>query len=391
MPINLLKKLFGSANDRFLKSLRKTINQINQLEPSVKKLSDQELSQRTIWLKERLKQGEKLDAILPDAFATVREAAVRILGQRHYDVQLIGGMVLNRSMIAEMKTGEGKTLVSVAPMYLNALTGRGVHLVTVNEYLAERDAHWMGQVYNYLGLSVGVIKHGQNPSAKREQYAADIVYGTNNEFGFDYLRDNMATSEKNQVMRDLSYAIVDEVDSILIDEARTPLIISAPAEESTEKYQTYARLVNFLEKETHYKIDEKERAVTLSEEGIKKMEELMGIENIYTEKGFEEVHHIEAALKAKAIFQRDIDYVVKDNEILIVDEFTGRLMPGRRYSDGLHQALEAKENVEVNRETMTLASITFQNFFRLYDKLAGMTGTALTEAQEFGEIYKLDT
>ncbi|HPO06306.1 MAG TPA: preprotein translocase subunit SecA, partial [Candidatus Gracilibacteria bacterium] len=278
-----------------------------------------------------------------------------------------------------------------APMYLNALTGRGVHLVTVNEYLAERDAHWMGQVYNYLGLSVGVIKHGQNPSAKREQYAADIVYGTNNEFGFDYLRDNMATSEKNQVMRDLSYAIVDEVDSILIDEARTPLIISAPAEESTEKYQTYARLVNFLEKETHYKIDEKERAVTLSEEGIKKMEELMGIENIYTEKGFEEVHHIEAALKAKAIFQRDIDYVVKDNEILIVDEFTGRLMPGRRYSDGLHQALEAKENVEVNRETMTLASITFQNFFRLYDKLAGMTGTALTEAQEFGEIYKLDT
>ena len=403
---NLYKKIFGDYNKKFVKQLQPTLEKINIQEEEYQKLSEQEFLQNTEKFKKRIEDGENLDDILAEAFATVKNACRRLTEKKHtfqlgkkemlwemipYDVQLIGGMVLHQGKISEMKTGEGKTLVSVAPMYLNALSGKGVHLVTVNEYLASRDAYWMSQVFEYLGMRVGVLKHGQNPEEKREQYTADITYGTNNEFGFDYLRDNMAVKEENQVMRGTNFAIVDEVDSILIDEARTPLIISAPAEESTEKYAEYYRLVKNLEKETHYVIDEKEKTVSLNEEGIKKMEELLGMENIYTEAGFEAVHHIESALRAQAVFQKDTDYVVDDNQIVIVDEFTGRLMPGRRYSGGLHQALEAKENVEIKRESKTLASITFQNFFRLYDKLGGMTGTASTEAKEFGEIYKLDT
>ena len=395
MPINLLKKLFGSANDRFLKSLRKTITQINQLEPSVKKLSDQELSQRTIWLKERLKQGEKLDAILPDAFATVREAAVRILGQRHYDVQLIGGMVLNRGMIAEMKTGEGKTLVSTLAAYLNALSGKGVHIVTVNDYLAKRDAEWMGRIYSFLGLTVGVIVHGLNDDERRAAYLCDITYGTNNELGFDYLRDNMKYRLEDMVQRDFNYAIVDEVDSILIDEARTPLIISGPTEDNSE---LYTKINVFVPKlgEGDFEKDEKARQVTLTDQGIEKFEGLLRQSGLMSEGSLYDLpnigllHHIQAALRAHKLFERDVAYIVKDKKIVIIDEFTGRMMEGRRYSEGLHQALEAKESVPIQNENQTLASITFQNYFRLYPKLSGMTGTAMTEASEFAEIYNLD-
>jgi preprotein translocase subunit SecA len=341
---------------------------------------------------------------LPEAFALVKAACKRLIGQKWdvrgnetewnmipYDVQFIGGIVLHQGKIGEMKTGEGKTLVCTMPVFLNALTGKGIFLVTVNEYLAHRDAEWMSGLYKFLGLSVGVNAHGQTPDQKKEAYAADITYGTNNEFGFDYLRDNMATNIDNVVQKQLNYAIVDEVDSILIDEARTPLIISAPAEESTQKYARYSNLIGNLKENEDYNIDEKARAATLSEDGIKKMENLLGVENIYTEAGFMEVHHIESALKATVIFKKDIDYVVRDNEVVIVDEFTGRLMPGRRYSEGLHQAIEAKEGVEIKRESKTLATITFQNYFRLFDKLAGMTGTAETEAEEFMSIYGLDT
>jgi len=402
----IYSQIFGDYNEKYIKSLQPIVDKINRKETEYQNLPEEEFLKNTNIFKERIKNGETVDSLLIEAFATVKNACRRLNDKKHtfvlgkkelvwdmvpFDVQLIGGIILHRGNISEMKTGEGKTLVSVAPLYLNSLTEQGAHLVTVNEYLAERDAAWMQQVYNYLGLTVGIIKHAQTPDIKREQYNCDIVYSTNNELGFDYLRDNMAVNKEYQVMRELNYAIIDEVDSILIDEARTPLIISAPAEESTDKYLEYTRLVTNLEKETHYVIDEKEKAVALNEDGIKKMEDLMNIDNIYTERGFEAVHHIEAALKAKALFQKDIDYVVKDNQILIVDEFTGRLMPGRRYSGGLHQALEAKENVEIKRESRTLASITFQNFFRLYKKLAGMTGTAITEASEFGEIYQLDT
>ena len=395
MPINLLKKIFGSANDRFLKSLRKTITQINQLEPSVKKLSDQELSQRTIWLKERLKQGEKLDAILPDAFATVREAAVRILGQRHYDVQLIGGMVLNRGMIAEMKTGEGKTLVSTLAAYLNALSGKGVHIVTVNDYLAKRDAEWMGRIYRFLGLTVGVITHGLNDDERRAAYLCDITYGTNNELGFDYLRDNMKYRLEDMVQRDFNYAIVDEVDSILIDEARTPLIISGPTEDNSELYTKINVFVPKLA-EGDFEKDEKARQVTLTDQGIEKFEGLLRQSGLMSEGSLYDLpnigllHHIQAALRAHKLFERDVAYIVKDKKIVIIDEFTGRMMEGRRYSEGLHQALEAKEGVPIQNENQTLASITFQNYFRLYPKLSGMTGTAMTEASEFAEIYNLD-
>lgn len=395
MPINLLKKLFGSANDRFLKSLRKTVNQINQLEPSVQKLSDQELSQRTIWLKERLKQGEKLDAILPDAFATVREAAVRVLGQRHYDVQLIGGIVLNKGMIAEMKTGEGKTLVSTLAAYLNALTGKGVHIVTVNDYLARRDAEWMGRIYRFLGLSVGVIVNGLNDDERRAAYLCDITYGTNNELGFDYLRDNMKYRLEDLVQREFNYAIVDEVDSILIDEARTPLIISGPTEDNSELYTKINAFLPALA-EGDYEKDEKARQVTLTEQGIEKFEELlrqsglMSTGSLYDLPNIGLLHHIQAALRAHKLFERDVAYIVKDKKVIIIDEFTGRMMEGRRYSEGLHQALEAKEGVPIQNENQTLASITFQNYFRLYPKLSGMTGTAMTEAAEFAEIYNLE-
>ncbi|MCF7846411.1 MAG: preprotein translocase subunit SecA [Candidatus Peribacteraceae bacterium] len=399
----LLSKLVGDANAREIKRLEPIVTQINKIEEGYQKLSDSELKNKTSEFRERLKGGANLDELLPEAFAVVKNACRRLVGQKWqvrgneatwgmipYDVQLLGGIVIHEGKISEMKTGEGKTLVCTLPLYLNALTGKGCHLVTVNNYLARRDAEWMGGLFSFLGLTVGVLDHGIPAEERRAAYAADITYGTNTEFGFDYLRDNMARDKKELVQRGLNYAIVDEVDSILIDEARTPLIISAPAEESTSKYSRYSQLVQQLENGADYELDEKAKAATLTEAGIKKMEQLLGLENIYTEAGFSEVHHIEAALKARAVYERDKDYVVKDGEIIIVDEFTGRLMPGRRYSDGLHQALEAKEKVEVRRESKTLATITLQNYFRLYDKLAGMTGTAITEAEEFGKIYELD-
>ncbi|MBL8686955.1 MAG: preprotein translocase subunit SecA [Alphaproteobacteria bacterium] len=395
MPLAFLKKIFGSANDRFLKSLRKIIQQINQLEPSLQKLSDQELVGRTQWLKDRLSQGETLEQILPDAFATVREAAVRVLGQRHYDVQLIGGMVLHRGMIAEMKTGEGKTLVSTLAAYLNALSGKGVHIVTVNDYLAKRDAEWMGQIYRFLGLSVGVIVHGLNDDQRRAAYQCDITYGTNNELGFDYLRDNMKYRLEDMVQRNFNYAIIDEVDSILIDEARTPLIISGPTEDNSDLYKKINELIPALG-ESDYEKDEKSRQVTLTDPGIEKIEGLLREKGLMSEGSLYDLnnisflHHIQAALRAHKLFERDVAYIVKDNKVVIIDEFTGRMMEGRRYSEGLHQALEAKENVAIQNENQTLASITFQNYFRLYPKLAGMTGTAMTEAPEFSEIYNLE-
>ncbi len=399
----ILSTIVGDANAREIKKLAPLVDQINALEKELQNLSDAELQAKTSEFRERLAGGATLDELLPEAFAVVKNACRRLVGTSWdvrgtpvkwemipYDVQLVGGIILHHGKIAEMKTGEGKTLVCTLPLYLNALAGKGCHLVTVNNYLARRDAEWMGGLFKFLGLSVGVIDHGISQEARRAAYAADITYGTNTEFGFDYLRDNMAHDARELVQRDLNYAIVDEVDSILIDEARTPLIISAPAEESTSKYLRYSQLVTNLVKDEDYELDEKAKAATLTEAGIAKMEQLLGLENIYTEAGFSEVHHIEAALKARAVYTLDKDYVVKDGEILIVDEFTGRLMPGRRYSDGLHQALEAKEKVEVRRESKTLATITLQNYFRLYAKLAGMTGTALTEAEEFATIYNLE-
>ncbi|MFH1091014.1 MAG: preprotein translocase subunit SecA [Pseudomonadota bacterium] len=366
------------------------VDQVRVHEPRVRRLSDDQLRAMTGTFKERLNQGEPLDNLLPEAFAVVREASVRTLGQRPFDVQIMGGVALHEGKIAEMKTGEGKTLASTMPVYLNALTGRGVHVVTVNDYLARRDAEWMGQIYRFLGISVGVIVHGLDDEERRAAYNADVTYGTNNEFGFDYLRDNMKFSLDEMVQRDFHYAIVDEVDSILIDEARTPLIISGPAEESTELYYRINRVIPKLKQERDFTIDEKARTSVMTEEGVANAEKILGVENLYAPKDLDLLHHIEQALRAHSLFKKDVDYIVKQDEVIIVDEFTGRLMPGRRYSDGLHQALEAKEGVKIENENQTLATITFQNFFRMYQKLAGMTGTADTEAAEFNKIYKLD-
>ncbi|PIR66830.1 MAG: preprotein translocase subunit SecA [Parcubacteria group bacterium CG10_big_fil_rev_8_21_14_0_10_36_14] len=418
---------FSDPNKKALKKIQPFVNKINELEPAFEKMSDFDLQNKSKELKTQAQEGKKLDDILSEAFALVREAAKRTLGQRHFDVQLLGGIVLHNGEIAEMKTGEGKTLTSTLAIYLNALAGKGVHVVTVNDYLSRRDAIWMGQIFGFLGLSVGIINHMQSflydaswkaetleeaeeadrerdlyasfrvnedflrPCSRKESYDADITYGTNNEFGFDYLRDNMATRLEDRVQRNFYYAIVDEVDSILIDEARTPLIISAPAEESGEMYARFARIVKNLKENEDYNLDLKMRAVTLTDVGIDKIEKALNIPNIYAEGGIKMVHHLEQALKAETLFHRDKDYVLRDGEVFIVDEFTGRLMPGRRYSEGLHQAIEAKEGVKVQRENQTLASVTFQNYFRMYEKLGGMTGTALTEAEEFSKIYFLET
>ncbi len=407
---SVIKKIVGSKNDRELKRLQQKVDRINALEPTIKALSDAELKAKTTVFRERLAQGEALDALLPEAFAVVREAAVRTLGMRHFDVQMIGGMVLHEGKIAEMKTGEGKTLMSTLPVYLNALTGKGVHVITVNDYLAKRDAEWMGEIYNFLGMSVDCVVHGVTDAQRKAAYRSDITYGTNNEFGFDYLRDNMKFALEDYVQRDLVYAIVDEVDSILIDEARTPLIISGPSNVTSELYYAADRIIPRLKKgemveeregggnigravKTYtgdYTIDEKSKAATLTEEGVLKVEKLLGVDNLYEPGNMAILHHVNQALRAHAIFKRDVDYVVKDGEVIIVDEFTGRLMPGRRWSDGQHQAIEAKEGLKIERENQTLATITFQNYFRMYEKLAGMTGTADTEAAEFSEIYKLE-
>jgi preprotein translocase subunit SecA len=394
--LTLIKKVFGSKNDRELKSLQPIVAQIAAFEPAIQALSDEALAAKTPEFKAKLAQGAKLEDILPEAFAVVREAGKRALGLRHYDVQMIGGMVLNSGKIAEMRTGEGKTLVASLPVYLNALTGKGAHVVTVNDYLAERDSlgrgtfKGMGEIYRFLGLTVGCIKHDMPPDARRAAYACDVTYGTNNEFGFDYLRDNMAVHPSQRVQRKLHFALVDEVDSILVDEARTPLIISGPAEESTDKYAKVDRLIPRFKKEEHYTVDEKARAASLTDAGVAMAEEFLGLGNLYDEKNMDWVHHVQQALRAHVLFRRDVDYMVKDGQVIIVDEFTGRLMPGRRFGEGLHQALEAKENVKIERENQTLATITLQNYFRLYEKLAGMTGTAETEATEFYEIYKLE-
>ncbi|MDD5032377.1 MAG: preprotein translocase subunit SecA [Patescibacteria group bacterium] len=430
--MSILTKIFGDPNEKIVKTLEPIIKEINSLEPRFEKMSDEELKGMTAEFRKRLGVGEgvkplsaeatergltpilekKLDEILPEAFAVVREAGKRVLGQRHYDVQLVGGIILHRGQIAEMRTGEGKTLVATLPLYLNALVGQGAHLVTVNDYLSRVGAGWMAPVFHLLGLTTGVIVHDTafafDPEfiddsqyderlqhfkkiERKEAYQCDITYGTNNEFGFDYLRDNMAPSLERMVQRGLYYTIVDEIDSILIDEARTPLIISAPAEESTDKYYKFSQLVERLQEKEDYNVDEKMRAATLTETAIAKMEKWLGVENIYVSGGIRDVHHIEQALKARVLFKKDRDYVVKDRQIIIVDEFTGRLMFGRRYSEGLHQAIEAKESVEIQRESQTLATVTFQNYFRMYKKLSGMTGTAATEAEEFSKIYKLET
>jgi len=386
----ILRVLFGSKYERDQKRLLPIVAKINSLEPSIKALSDLELKQQTEKFKERLAKGETLDDLLPEAFATVREVSWRTLGLRHYDVQLQGGIALHWGNIAEMKTGEGKTLTATLAVYLNALTGKGVHVVTVNDYLARRDANWMKPIYDFLGVSVGVIQHDMDHEQRQKAYAADITYGTNNEYGFDYLRDNMVSHISHKVQRNHYFAIVDEVDSILIDEARTPLIISGPSEESTDKYEKVDSIIYKLIEKEDYEIDEKARNVLLTEAGVHHVEKLLGLENLYAPENIDLVHHVNQALKAHKIFKRDVDYVVQNGEVIIVDEFTGRLMPGRRYSDGLHQALEAKEKVPIARETQTYASITFQNFFRIYEKLAGMTGTADTEAEEFAKIYNLD-
>ena len=388
--LSMLKKVFPSKNDRELKKIRPLIVKINELENSVKALSDEDLKAQTGKLKERFSRGETLDQLLPEAFATVREGSRRIIGQRHFDVQLIGGMVLNSGRIAEMRTGEGKTLTATAPCYLNALSGKGVHVITVNDYLAKRDSEWMGRVYGFLGLSTGIIVHGLNDNERRTSYASDITYGTNNEFGFDYLRDNMRTELARFVQRGHNFAIVDEVDSILIDEARTPLIISGPTDTATDMYVKVNVSIPGLQKDSDYTTDEKSRSVALTEDGISKLEKRLRIENLYDPKNIDALHHVQQALKAHVVFKKDVDYVVRDGKVVIVDEFTGRLMPGRRYSDGLHAALEAKEHVTVERETQTMATITFQNYFRMYSKLSGMTGTADTEAVEFKKIYNLD-
>ncbi len=389
MIAKILAKIFGTQNERELRALYPLVSHINELEAKVKPLTDIELVAKTNEFRERLAQGAHLDSILPEAFAVAREASLRVLNMRHFDVQLIGGMVLNAGKIAEMRTGEGKTLVATLPMYLNGLTGKGAHLITVNDYLVKRDAEWMGQLYNFLGLEVGIIQNSMNDDARQKAYAADITYGTNNEFGFDYLRDNMKFSIEDMVQRPLNFAIVDEVDSILIDEARTPLIISGPSERGSNLYEIANRAVVTLSATGDYEIDEKARSVHLTEDGTDKIEAYLRVENLYAPENLMILHHVTQALRANTIYKRDVDYVVFDGEVLIVDEFTGRILQGRRYSDGLHQALEAKEGVKIERENQTLASITLQNYFRLYKKLAGMTGTAVTESAEFWKIYKL--
>ena len=418
----IINKIFGDANEKYLKKLQPIVEKINLLEENFENRALKELSARTSEFKERLKKGETLDVLLPEAFALVREAAKRTLGQRHFDVQLIGGIVLHQGKIAEMKTGEGKTLAATLPLYLNALEEKGCHLVTVNDYLARRDTVWMGQIYHALGLSVGCLNHEQSflydpdfkkpseekektrdelggffvvedflrPCSRKEAYLADITYGTNNEFGFDYLRDNMVYDLKDCCQREPNFAIIDEIDSILIDEARTPLIISAPDTESSKMYEEFARIIPKLDSQTDYQIDEKIKAVTLTEAGVNKVEKILGLENIYEERGIKYLHYLEQGLKARALFRRDRDYVVKDGKVIIIDEFTGRLMPGRRWSGGLHQAIEAKEGVSIQPESITLATITFQNLFRMYEKLAGMTGTAATSAEEFDRVYGLE-
>jgi len=428
--MSILDKIFGDQNEKYLKKIQPIVEKINSLEKDFEKFSNEKLKEKTFEFKEKLRKGETLDDLLPEAFALVREAAKRTLGQRHFDCQLMGGIVLHQGKIAEMKTGEGKTLTATLPLYLNALEEKGCHLVTVNDYLARRDTVWMGQIYHLLGLSVGCLNHEQSflydldykkpaeekdklrdelgsfyvvedflrPCTRKEAYLADITYGTNNEFGFDYLRDNMVYGLDQMVQREFHYAIIDEVDFLLIDEARTPLIISAPDTESSKWYQEFARIIPRLEPEKDYQIDEKMRVVILTEEGIAKVEKILGMENIYTERGIRYLHHLEQSLRAQAInpadgkplFARDRDYIVKDGKVIIVDEFTGRLMPGRRWSGGLHQAIEAKEGVSIQPESITLATVSFQNFFRLYKKLAGMTGTALTSAEEFEKVYKLE-
>ncbi len=388
---SIFKKFFKSYNEKQLERLKPIVDEINSLEPEMKELSDRELKDKTEEFKRRHQQGETLDDLLPEAFAVVREASQRSTeeGFRHYDVQLMGGIVLHEGKIAEMKTGEGKTLVATLPVYLNALGGKSVHVVTVNDYLAERDAEWMGQIYRFLGLSVGVILNGMSPEERREQYKCDVVYGTNNEFGFDYLRDNMAYNEEDVVQPDHEFAILDEVDSILIDEARTPLIISGPAEDTSKDYRRFNRVIPKLREGEHYEVDEKDQVVNLTEAGVEKAENLLNIENLYDNSNFKLNHRLNQALKAHTLMKKDRDYIVKDGEVKIVDEFTGRVMEGRRFSEGLHQAIEAKEGVQVKKETQTYASITLQNFFRRYDKLAGMTGTAKTEEDEFIEIYDM--
>jgi preprotein translocase subunit SecA len=391
MLTDLFKKMFGTHNERVLSRIRATVDRINSLEPSLMGLPDDRLAARAAEFRQRLEKGESLEDLLPEVFATVREVGRRVLAMRHFDVQLVGGVVLHEGKIAEMRTGEGKTLAATLPIVLNALTGRGVHLVTVNDYLAKRDAEWMGMIYRFLGLSVGVIVHGMDDQERQAAYRCDVTYGTNNEFGFDYLRDNMKFRMEDMVQRELHYAIVDEVDSILIDEARTPLIISGPAEESTDKYARINSIIGFLKKEEDYSIDEKARSVMMTEDGgIPKVERLLSVDNLYDPRNIEILHHVNQALKAHVLFKRDVDYMVKDGQVVIVDEFTGRLMPGRRWSDGLHQAVEAKEGVKIENENQTLATITFQNYFRMFEKLAGMTGTADTEAVEFKQIYDLD-
>jgi len=386
----ILTQIVGSKNDRELKRLALFLKEINELEPLMLSLSDAELKAKTPYFQEQLNAGAEFEKIMGEAFAVAREVSRRTLLMRPFDVQVIGGLALHEGRIAEMKTGEGKTLAATMPIYLNALAGKGVHVVTVNDYLAKRDAEWMGPIYKFLGLSVGVIVHGLDDDERRKAYNADITYGTNNEFGFDYLRDNMKFNLEDYVQREFYYAIVDEVDSILIDEARTPLIISGPSEESTDKYYQINQIIPRLKKDKDYTIDEKSRTVVLTEEGVAHVENLLRVSNLYEPKNIEILHHVNQALKAHTLFKRDVDYLVKDGQVIIVDEFTGRVMPGRRYSDGLHQALEAKERVKIENENQTLASITFQNYFRMYSKLAGMTGTADTEAAEFKKIYDLD-
>ena len=428
--MSFLKKIFGDGNEKKLKEYHLIMEKINAFEASISALSDNELKGKTLEFKNKLAEGKTLDDILPEAFAVVREVSKRVSGERHFDVQLIGGMILHKGNIAEMRTGEGKTLVATLPAYLNALSGKGIHIVTVNDYLSRRDAVWMGQIYAFLGLSVGVLNHESSfiydpkhqnipqtplskedeldrqrdqlgsfkvvheflrPCTRREAYMADITYGTNNEYGFDYLRDNLEYTPQVLRQREYNFACVDEVDLILIDEARTPLIISAPTIESENLYQTFTKIAERLKKDEDYEVDEKLKAITLKDSGINKAEKALGVENIYTEKGIKYVHHLETAVRAKALFNKDKEYVVRDNQIIIVDEFTGRLQPGRRWSDGLHQAIEAKEGVSVQKESRTFASITFQNYFRLYEKLAGMTGTAATSSEEFYKVYGLDT
>ena len=382
--------MIGTRNDREIKRIQVIVESINGWEDKIKPLTDSELKEKATEFKDRISKGETLDEILPEAFAVVREASWRVLEMRHFDAQMIGGIVLHEGKIAEMKTGEGKTLMATLPVYLNALEGKGVHVVTVNDYLATRDSEWMGTVYKFLGLSVGMIYHDIPEEERKTAYNCDVLYGTNNEFGFDYLRDNMKFSKEQMVQRELNFGIIDEVDNILIDEARTPLIISGPAEESTDKYYTVNKLVPSLKKEEHYTIDEKARTASLTEEGVGKMEKDLNIDNLYDPSNIETLHCLNQAVKAHGIFKNEVDYVVRDGEVIIIDEFTGRMMNGRRYSDGLHQALEAKEGVNIENENQTLASITFQNYFRMYEKLGGMTGTADTEAEEFMSIYKLE-